>query len=102
MGYQSQIKEYECSSCAGCRFYERCCKSEQGANPTIKVNEKLDNYKQQARTNLHSQKGFQLRKRRSIEIESCFGDIKWNMGFRRFHLRGLKGNRRVHLSRHGS
>jgi len=89
-GYQSQIKEYECSSCAGCPFYERCCKSEQGANRTIKVNEKLDNYKQQARTNLHSPKGFQLRKRRSIEIESCFGDIKWNMGFRRFHLRGLK------------
>lgn len=89
-GYQSKIKEYECSSCAGCPFYERCCKSEQGANRIIKVNQKLDNYKQQARVNLNSQKGFQLRKRRSIEIETCFGDIKWNMGFRRFHLRGLK------------
>jgi hypothetical protein len=54
------------------------------------VNQKLESYKQQARVNLHSQKGFELRKQRSIEIESCFGDIKHNMGFRRFHLRGLK------------
>jgi hypothetical protein len=23
-----------------------------------------------------------------MEIESCFGDIKHNMNFRRFHLRG--------------
>ena len=89
-GYQSQIKEYECSSCTGCPFYERCCKSEQGANRIIKVNQKLESYKQQARMNLDSQKGFKLRNRRSIEIETCFGDIKWNMGFRRFHLRGLK------------
>jgi hypothetical protein len=28
-------------------------------------------------------------KRRSIDIESCFGDIKHNMGFRRFHVRGI-------------
>jgi transposase len=89
-GYQSQIKEYECTDCAGCPFYDRCCKSAQGNNRTLKVNEQLDQYKQQARDNLNSQKGFELRKRRSIEIESCFGDIKANMGFRRFHLRGLK------------
>lgn len=89
-GYQSHIKEYECTDCTGCPFYERCCKSTQGHNRTLKVNEQLDQYKQQARDNLNSQKGFELRRRRSIEIESCFGDIKANMGFRRFHLRGLK------------
>jgi transposase len=89
-GYLSQIKEYECSSCAGCPFYERCCKSTLDNNRIIKVNQRLDNYKHQARQNLNSQKGFELRKRRSIEIESCFGDIKSNMGFRRFHLRGLQ------------
>lgn len=89
-GYQSHIKEYECTDCTGCLFYERCCKSAQGQNRTLKVNERLDQYKQQARGNLNSQKGFELRRRRSIEIESCFGDIKANMGFRRFHLRGLK------------
>ena len=56
----------------------------------VKVNEKLDTYKQQARENLNSKEGTKLKKQRSIEIESCFGDIKHNMGFRRFHLRGTK------------
>jgi hypothetical protein len=89
-GYKSQLKEYECSSCTGCPFYERCCKSEKGVNRTITINEKLENYKQQTRENLKGEKGHHLRKQRSTEIESCFGDIKHNMGFRRFHLRGLK------------
>ncbi len=89
-GYQSVIKEYGCADCSGCPFYQPCCKSTQGANRSIKVNEKLEDYKQQARENLGTDKGIQLRKQRSIEIESCFGDIKHNMGFRRFHLRGLR------------
>jgi IS5 family transposase len=35
-------------------------------------------------------KGLPAPKAGSIEIESCSGDIKWKMGFRRFHRRGLK------------
>jgi len=85
-GYKSVLKEYECSNCSGCPFYQQCCKSTKGYNRK----EKLEEYKQQARENLHTEQGQQLKKQRSIEIESCFGDIKHNMGFRRFHLRGLK------------
>ena len=88
-GFRSALKEYECSGCTGCPFYEKCCKSTNGENRTIKVNENLEDYKQQARENLNSAVGIELRKQRSIEIESCFGDIKHNMNFRRFHLRGL-------------
>lgn len=89
-GYVSLIKEYECTDCSGCAFYQSCCKSTKGENRIIQVNEKLEDYKQQARENLGTQKGVHLKKQRSIEIESCFGDLKHNMGFRRFHLRGLK------------
>jgi transposase len=89
-GYESTIKQYQCSDCSQCAFYGQCCKSEQGNNRTISVNEKLDRYKQQARENLKTEEGEKLRKSRGVEIESCFGDIKHNMGFRRFHLRGLK------------
>lgn len=89
-GYRSFIKEYECVSCKGCPFYQQCCKSEKDTNRSIQINEKLEKYKQQARENLKSESGLKLRKQRSIEVESCFGDIKHNMGFRRFHLRGLK------------
>ncbi|PKL38325.1 MAG: hypothetical protein CVV44_10565 [Spirochaetae bacterium HGW-Spirochaetae-1] len=38
---------------------------------------------------LDSQKGIFLRKRRSIEVESVFGNIKRNMNFKRFNLRGI-------------
>jgi transposase len=89
-GYQSTLKEYRCEDCQGCPFYQLCCKSTTGENRLIKVNEKLETYKQLARENLNNQHGIGLRKQRCIEIESCFGDIKHNMGFRRFHLRGIK------------
>jgi transposase len=89
-GYQTFVKEYQCNDCKGCPFYNQCCKSASGENRLIKVNEKLEAYKQLARQNLNSEKGRVLRKQRCIEIESCFGDIKHNMGFRRFHLRGIK------------
>ncbi len=89
-GYHSAIKEYQCTDCRGCPFHQQCCKSPTGENRTVKVNEKLETYKHQARGNLNSQTGKALSGQRSIEIESCFGDIKHNMGFRRFHLRGLK------------
>jgi len=88
-GYVSTLKEYQCEDCQDCPFYSQCCKSEKGANRTIKLSEKLEEHKQQARENLASEKGALLRKKRSVEIESCFGDIKHNMSFRRFHLRGL-------------
>lgn len=39
---------------------------------------------------LLSEQGFDLRKKRSIEVETVFGDIKHNIGFRRFILRGMK------------
>ena len=31
-----------------------------------------------------------MRRRRSVDVETVFGDIKRNLGFRRFSLRGLK------------
>lgn len=89
-GYQSTIKEYQCKNCTLCTFYQQCCKSEQGGNRIINLNEKLENYRNQARKNLKTEEGKKLRKARGTEIETCFGDIKHNMGFRRFHLRGIK------------
>jgi hypothetical protein len=66
------------------------CNKSTERERTIHINQQLDYHKQQARANLTSEKGIALRKTRCIEIESCFGDIKHNMGFRRFHLRGKK------------
>jgi hypothetical protein len=50
----------------------------------------LRRYRQQAKDNLLSEPGHTLRQQNSIKVETVFGDIKHNMGFRRFILRGLK------------
>jgi len=86
-GYVSSMRIYQAEDCSQCPIREACTKNN---NRTIQVNEQLDIYKKIAHQNLHSQKGIDLRRRRGYEIESCFGDIKHNMSFRRFHLRGLK------------
>jgi transposase len=88
-GYKSTSRVYKSENCQGCSMVSQCNKSAE-QDRTIHVNRQLDYHKQQARKNLTSEKGIVLRKTRSIEIESCFGDIKHNMGFRRFHLRGKK------------
>lgn len=89
-GYQADLKEYTCESCHGCPFQKQCCNSDNEKDRSITVSRKLEKYKQEARQKLNSEEGIRLRKQRSVEIESCFGDIKHNMEFRRFHLRGLR------------
>jgi transposase len=88
-GYQSTVRIYECGDCMGCSFYKQCCEAAKQTIRQLKINQKLDVYKKKAAENLRSPEGWVLRKRRNIEIESCFGDIKHNMGVRRCHLRGL-------------
>ena len=47
-------------------------------------------YRDPARNNLTSEKGIRLRSERSIEVETVFGQIKHNTGFRRFMFRGIE------------
>lgn len=90
-GYQSTSRTYVCEDCSGCSFREQCTKSKENSR-VIKVNRKLDAYRDKTRKNLNSDKGMDLRKRRGYEIETFFGDAKHNQGCRRAHLRGLEKN----------
>ncbi len=56
-------------------------------NKKITVNNNNDRLRAQARTNLTSEKGIELRKQRNVDVETCFGDIKYNQHYRRFRLR---------------
>jgi hypothetical protein len=85
-GYIQNAKQYKCESCKGCRLAKRCKKG-KGAR-TIQINKQLDYYRSQARKNLTSDKGIELRKQRNVDVEPVFGDIKWNSGYKRFRLRG--------------
>jgi transposase len=85
-GYKSQVKIYECESCDGCEFKDKCCRSK--GNRSIDIREKLESYKNQVRNNLNSEKGIKLRKQRSVDVEPVFGDWKYNQGYTRLRLRG--------------
>jgi transposase len=87
-GYESTIKIYECSDCSACPMKAECTKAK--GNREIQVNERLNELKSEMREKLLSEKGVELRKKRCCEIESVFGQIKWNGQFKRFLLRGIE------------
>jgi len=86
--FRSERRVYECLHCATCALKSKCTKAK--GNRQMQVGFELRRYRQQAKDNLLSEQGIALRQLRSIEPETVFGDIKHNMGFRRFMLRGLK------------
>lgn len=87
-GYETDRRHYECEDCQGCLRKGHCTTAP--GNRQIWISLKLMAFRQQARENLTSAEGIELRARRSVEIEGHFGHTKHNMGFRRFMLRGLE------------
>jgi len=87
-GYLSERRFYEADQCESCPLKPQCTKAK--GNRRIQVSFKLRAYQQQARENLLSEQGIELRKKRAVDVETPFGNIKQNMGYRRFLLRGLK------------
>ncbi|MBP6813077.1 MAG: IS1182 family transposase [Saprospiraceae bacterium] len=88
-GYKRAWRLYECENCADCPFASECKKNEE-KNRTVRLSPKYEAYKAQAKKLLESEKGLEMRSNRSIEVESSFGDIKYNMQHRRFILRERK------------
>ncbi len=87
-GYLTKLRNYECESCEGCALKPDCTRSK--GNRWIQVNFSLERMKAKASSNLLSERGKALRSRRPIEVESVFGRLKHNWGFRRFQMRGLE------------
>jgi transposase len=85
-GYLTHRRIYECHQCSQCPLKPECTKAK--GNRTIRLSFRLLEYRRQARANLTTQAGQQLRAKRSTEVETVFGIVKHNMDFRRFHLRG--------------
>jgi hypothetical protein len=87
-GYRSERRIYTCEACAECPLKPECTRAR--GSRKIRVSFRLLEYRRQARVHLTSEEGQRLRAARSTEVEPVFGIIKQNMGFRRFHLRGLE------------
>jgi len=82
-GYCSENARYRAQNCKGCPL--RClCYKAKGDRRTIEVNHRLNEYKRKARELLTSEEGLRHRGRRCIEPEAVFGQMKFNMAYRRF------------------
>ena len=82
-GYRSESVRYRAQNCNGCPL--RClCYKAKGDQRTIEVNHRLNEYKHKARELLTSEEGLRHRGRRCIEPEAVFGQMKFNMAYRRF------------------
>lgn len=86
--YLSERRIYQCEDCGQCPLKQQCTKA--AGNRQIQVSFHLWEMRAKARENLLSEQGKALRSRRGIEVESVFGRLKHNWGFRRFLLRGTE------------
>lgn len=85
-GFKQTITQYQAVNCEGCPLRVSCHKSKD--NRIIEINHTLNEHKRKATELLTSEEGIKHRKRRPVDVEPVFGNIKHNHGFRRFMLRG--------------
>ena len=85
-GYITESARYKAQNCEGCPLRGSCFKAQ--GNRIIEVNHRLNQYKRQAREILLSEEGIKHRGRRCIEPEAVFGQMKYNMAYRRFRHKG--------------
>lgn len=85
-GCLTQSARYKAQRCEGCPLRGSCFKAR--GNRIIEGNHRLNEYKRQARERLTSQEGLKHRGRRCIEPEAVFGQMKYNMAYRRFRHTG--------------
>lgn len=86
-GHLQTYTRYQASNCKGCPLRGSCFKAK--GNRIIERNYNLIRLKAKAKEKLLSERGVAHRKQRCWDIEAIFGNIKHNMGFKRFRLRGI-------------
>ena len=89
LGYVSTVRIYSCGDCSGCGLSARCLRRGQEKR-VIYVNPHRDRLRKKAAERLTSDEGVVLGRRRATDVETVFGDVKRNWGFRRFTLRGIE------------
>jgi transposase len=86
-GHVQLISCYQAKNCEGCPMRGVCHKGQ--GNRIVEVNHSLRKHKQAAKERLNTEQGIKYRKRRPVDVEPVFGNLKHNHGFRRFLLKGM-------------
>jgi transposase len=93
-GYLSEKTIYTCEDCCNCPHKSKCIK---GNNSKTPLEERVKNFETSKLFNMLrkedferivSEEGCELRMNRSIQAEGSFGELKQDMGFRRFLCKG--------------
>lgn len=82
----NRFSAYRCNSSQRCKYFGVCTKSPKGR--TIKICDDI-HLIHNMRKKLDTQEGKLIYKKRQAIVEPVFGNIKHNLGFREFLLRGL-------------
>lgn len=85
--YKREISLYQAINCNVCPLRGVC--NNQMGNRVISVSHRGNLLKQRAKERLESERGIYYRKKRPVDVEPIFGNIKQNKKFKRFYLRGL-------------
>ena len=88
-GFEFTINEYEAINCVGCPMRGACNKAK--GNRVVSMSVQGRKYRKAARNRLATEEGVEKKKRRNIEVEGFFGNLKANLGVRRFTLKGVEG-----------
>src|SRR5690606_22911835 len=86
-GYFQDLKIYECEDCSDCPLKKLCTKAK--GNRQVHWNPIYEEMKAKARKALEDETLKKVYALRKIEVETVFGNLKGNLAFRRFLLRGL-------------
>lgn len=95
-GYERETTIYTCQDCSGCPYKKECIKGNHSNTPleernkNLYISKKFIQYRAEDLERITSEEGRELRMNRSIQAEGSFGDIKQDMGFRRFLCRGKR------------
>jgi hypothetical protein len=92
-GYQSEKTIYTSDDCSNCQFKSNCIKSKskvpiEDRTKNLETSKVFNRQRKDSLERIVSVEGCKLRMNRSIQAEGSFGELKQDMGFRRFMSRG--------------
>jgi transposase len=93
-GYESEKTVYSCEDCSNCPHKRSCIKGNNSKTPledrikNLETSKLFNRLRKDSLERIVSKKGCELRMNRSIQAEGSFGELKQDMGFRRFLCKG--------------
>lgn len=93
-GYESEKTIYTCEDCSNCPHKSSCIKANNCKTPledrvkNLETSKLFNRQRKDCLERILSKEGCQLRMNRSIQAEGSFGELKQDMGFRRFLCKG--------------